>query len=66
MIPLPQLLADGLELPRDRTIVLVCRGGRRSTRAAFTLREQGHDNVVVLQGGMLSWESAGLLDAIGE
>jgi SulP family sulfate permease len=66
LIPLPKLLVNGLDLPHDRTIVLVCRGGRRSTRAAFVLRERGHENVLVLEGGMLSWESAGLLDAIGE
>jgi SulP family sulfate permease len=66
LIPLPELLIDGLALPHDRTVVLVCRGGRRSTRAAFMLRKRGHENVIVLEGGMLSWESAGLLDAIGE
>lgn len=63
-LPLPVLLAEPPDLPADRPVVLVCRGGRRSTRAAYTLRGQNHDNVVVLQGGMLAWEAAGLLEAV--
>jgi SulP family sulfate permease len=63
-MPLPTLLPDGVELPPERQIVFVCRGGRRSTRAAYMLHERGYDNVSVLQGGMLAWEAAGLLEAI--
>jgi SulP family sulfate permease len=51
-------------LPRQRKIVLVCRGGRRSERAACLLQSQGYSNVTVLQGGMLAWEAEGLLEAI--
>lgn len=65
LIPLPKLLSDGVELPRERPVVIVCRGGRRSTRAAFMLHRQGYHNVAILHGGMLAWEAAGLLNAIG-
>jgi SulP family sulfate permease len=65
-IPLPTLLSDTQALPRDRPIVLVCRSGRRSTRATAALRERDFDNISILQGGMLSWEAAGLLDALGD
>jgi SulP family sulfate permease len=64
MIPLPQLLADSSELPRDRAIVFVCRAGRRSSRAAQFLRDKGYTNVAVLQGGMQEWEAAGLIEAV--
>jgi SulP family sulfate permease len=64
LMPLPKLLLDGAELPFDRHIVFVCRGGRRSTRAAYMLHSRGYENVSVLQGGMLAWEAAGLLEAI--
>lgn len=64
LIPLPQLLAKSGELPTDCTVVLVCRGGRRSTRAAYMLGQKGHDNVLILEGGMLAWEATRLLEAV--
>ncbi len=63
-IPLPKILTNASdELPQDAEIVMVCRGGRRSTRATYLLQNKGY-NVRVLRGGMLAWESAGLLEAI--
>ncbi|MFQ5343789.1 MAG: SulP family inorganic anion transporter, partial [Anaerolineae bacterium] len=64
LIPLPTLLSDTSELPDGRPVVLVCRSGRRSSRAASALNDRGYDNVVILRGGMLAWEAAGLLEAI--
>jgi SulP family sulfate permease len=64
--PLPKLLSDTFEIPKDDTIVFVCRGGRRSARAVNVLHNKGYDNVAVLRGGMLAWEAAGLLEAAGE
>lgn len=65
LLPLPALLADPGQLPRDRAIVLVCRGGRRGARAAAALLAAGHPNVAVLHGGMVAWEAANLLEASG-
>jgi hydroxyacylglutathione hydrolase len=43
------------ELPKDQTIVFVCRSGGRSARAtAFALTE-GFENVYNMKGGMLRW-----------
>ena len=64
LIPLPTLLAAPPDLPRDRPVVLVCRGGRRSTRAAALLGGNGNAQIAVLEGGMLAWEAAGLLEAV--
>ncbi len=66
LMPLPALLSDAPDLPHELPVVFVCRGGRRSTRAAYMLRCQGYENVAVLRGGMLAWEAAGLLEALGE
>jgi SulP family sulfate permease len=64
LLPLPSLVSPTLDLPRDRPLILVCRGGRRSTRAAHVLHGRGHTNVATLEGGMLAWENAGLLEAV--
>jgi SulP family sulfate permease len=64
LMPLPRVFADIDSFPRDRDIVFVCRGGRRSTKAAQYLSHNQFDRVKVLQGGMLAWESAKLLEAI--
>lgn len=66
LIPFPKLLTNGANLSPDEAVelIFVCRGGRRSTRAAHILQNRGRRNVRVLQGGMLAWEAAGLLEAI--
>jgi SulP family sulfate permease len=65
-IPLAHALADTQLVPTDRPVVLVCRGGRRSTWAAASLAKQGYDNLRVLNGGILAWEQANLLEAIDQ
>ena len=64
LIPLPKILLAEVKLPADKQIVLVCRSGRRSRRAAAALQQIGCMNVQILQGGMLAWEAAGLLQAM--
>jgi SulP family sulfate permease len=65
LIPLPKLLLNGHDLPHNQEIVLVCRGGRRSTRAACMLKDNDNDyKLRVLKGGMLAWEAAKLLEAV--
>ena len=56
-LPLGQLLA-GADVPAGR-LVLVCRSGNRSGRAAEALAGRGLD-VVNLAGGMQAWQAAGL------
>jgi SulP family sulfate permease len=64
LVPLPKILAAEVKLPADKQIVLVCRSGRRSRRAASALQHIGCMNVQILQGGMLAWSSEGLLEAV--
>ncbi len=64
LTPLARILTEPIELPDHQRIVLVCRSGRRSARAAATLAAQGQKQLVILQGGMLSWQAHSLLEAI--
>ena len=60
LLPLRLLPEKGSELPRDRNVLLVCRSGRRSTRALHMLEEMDYENVYGLKGGILAWRAAGL------
>lgn len=65
-IPLFELLSDPSTLPQIRPVVLVCRSGRRSTRAAFILGKRGFTNLQIVERGMLAWENELLLAAVDE
>lgn len=65
-VTLRHMLEEEPTLPRDRMLVLVCRSGRRSRRAAYALRQAGYTNLRVLEGGLAAWEAASLLEAIEE
>jgi rhodanese-related sulfurtransferase len=47
------------ELVSERTLIMVCASGGRSTLAAKTLREMGIANAVNMAGGMEAWRQAG-------
>jgi sulfur-carrier protein adenylyltransferase/sulfurtransferase len=55
LIPLPELDRRYPELPVDREIVVYCRSGGRSAKAADFLRQKGYRNVRNLPGGTLRW-----------
>ena len=45
----------------SQRLILYCRSGARSARAANLLQEQfGYDNVANVEGGILAWQEAGL------
>jgi rhodanese-related sulfurtransferase len=58
-VPLDELPARVGELPRDRTVMVVCRSGNRSAHATAMLRAAGVD-AVNLDGGFRAWSAAGL------
>lgn len=45
-------------LPKDKTIAVYCRSGRRSVAAAEELAVEGY-KVVNMEGGILAWKEAG-------
>lgn len=55
LIPLGELEDRLGELPRDRLIVVHCKSGVRSRRAANLLRQRGFERVLNLEGGILQW-----------
>ncbi len=58
--PLRTLYSEIDSLPRDRTILIVDRSGRRTARAMQTLRELNFERYYGLKGGILAWRAAGL------
>jgi molybdopterin/thiamine biosynthesis adenylyltransferase/rhodanese-related sulfurtransferase len=60
--PLAELEADlargAPALPRDGTLVFVCRSGVRSQRAAAFGRRAGLQQVLQLEGGLAAWQAA--------
>lgn len=49
---------DGLD--RDRTYLVYCRSGARSSSAYRLMEEMGFGSLYNLQGGILQWNQAGL------
>jgi rhodanese-related sulfurtransferase len=58
-IPLGELAARLSELPKERTIVAVCRSGGRSEAAVRGLRKLGYE-AENLEGGVNAWDRAKL------
>ncbi|HEY8806958.1 MAG TPA: rhodanese-like domain-containing protein [Candidatus Limnocylindria bacterium] len=64
-VPLGELRSRLAEVPKDKTILAICRHGNRSEAAARGLRTLGYA-VENLEGGVTAWRGAGLpLEADG-
>ncbi len=55
LIPLGQLPDQYLGLPKDKTLVVYCRSGKRSDKATAFLLDHGYKNAVTLSGGINAW-----------
>jgi len=55
LIPLGEVPQRVNEIPRDKEIVVHCKMGGRSAKAAAFLRQQGYTNVKNLKGGITDW-----------
>jgi len=60
LIPLGELATRVGELPRDVSIVVVCRSGNRSAQGRDILLGTGFPAVTSLDGGMTDWAAAGM------
>jgi len=49
-----------LEKFKARPVIVACRSGSRGAVIADTLRRQGFEEAVALQGGMAAWVQAGM------
>lgn len=59
-IPLTRFNDRLAEVPRDRTLLVHCAGGYRSSIAASLLERVGFTHVFELAGGVAAWEAAHL------
>lgn len=60
LVPLGGLERAARGWSHEQRIVLVCRSGARSGRAASYLAASGFKDVINLSGGMIAWNDAGL------
>jgi rhodanese-related sulfurtransferase len=60
LLPLPLLGQRHNELPKDQSIICVCRSGNRSQAACEQLAGLGFTNLYNLGGGIIGWRQAGL------
>lgn len=59
-VPLSELPDRLAELPRNQPIVLACRTGKRSLKAATLLTENSFTQLFNLTGGIIAWEASSL------
>jgi rhodanese-related sulfurtransferase len=57
-IPMDQLASRVMDLPKDRTLAVVCHHGMRSFHAMMWLRNNGFAQAVNLTGGIDAWATA--------
>jgi len=58
-IPYGDIAARVDELPRDRRLAAICRGGKRSGLAASILQREGFTDVIHVGKGVGAWRAAG-------
>jgi rhodanese-related sulfurtransferase len=56
-IPMREVAAHLDELPKDKTIAVMCHGGGRSGRITQFLNENGFPNAVNVAGGIDAWST---------
>ncbi len=60
LVPLATLEGAASAWDRGALLMMVCRSGARSGRAALALVRQGFQRVINLEGGMVAYNAAGL------
>lgn len=55
-IPLSELNIRKDEIPKDKDVVIYCEKGIRSIIAIQRLEQQGHTNLINLNGGVMAWK----------
>ena len=58
-IPLGDLPRCLIEIPRDRQLIMVCKGGARSLKATYFLMYQGYEHIANMSGGIDKWAAKG-------
>lgn len=58
LIPTSEFSNRVSEIPKEKTIAVVCETGARSSQVAQYLARSGYGNVYNLSGGLISWPDA--------
>ena len=56
----PKALFEAGQLQKGQPVYLICRSGPRSLKAAEQFVQEGYEQVVIVDGGTLAWDAAGL------
>ncbi len=59
-LPVADLTTKLASLPKDKPIIVVCDHGREAARITASLRKQGYDQAVCLDGGISGWVKGGM------
>ena len=59
-MPMGQVPDRLSEIPKDKTVIVQCRSGNRSSQVTDFLVQQGFTNVHNMTGGIKAWQTAGL------
>jgi len=60
LVPLSKFDPSQIHNSEDKQVVLYCRSGNRSHRAAEKLLDAGYAEVTHLKGGIMAWRSQGM------
>lgn len=58
-IPMTDILAGSLNMPKNEEVILVCGTGYRANITASQLKQDGFTHVHSLAGGITAWQNAG-------
>ena len=47
-------------IPKEKTVVFICRSGRRSANATAIAKDNGFESAYNMKGGMILWNEMGL------
>jgi phage shock protein E len=59
LIPMNEVPNRLAEIPTDKTVIVTCRSGNRSSQITNYLLANGYTNVHNMAGGILAWQEAG-------
>ncbi len=55
LIPMSEIEERFAEIPKEGTVYIYCRSGRRSRTAIEFLKSKGYSNLFNVTGGILAW-----------